>query len=215
MDCENQRDIEKSRKIFRDAKNVKQFLQVWSSFYENVVCIPTYLSTFVSDKEDHDNIHATLKLGEKLKEITMAGIIPFDSQVTIPGEQKGYMLAYVPLNMAEKLTVELNRYSGIVAYYTINSEKLHDAEGLYVTYDGTDKEFKQGAKIGKLLGEPMTNIGKSDFTTLESIREWMSKPVRKIISHKNYAFLCVIAPDFYASSEFIFDCILNVVKKEF
>ena len=213
MDCENKIDIEKSRKLFKKANTVLKFLEVWSSFYENEVCIPTYLSTFISTGEDHDNPQANLKLGEKLKQITLAGIIPFDSQVTISGEQKGYMLAYVPKSIADTLTEELNRYSGIVAYYTTLDTKEGGAQGLFATYDGTKEEGKEGAKLGKLFGNPMTNIGSTDFGTLESIREWMSKPVKKFINSKNYVFLCVIAPDFSRNAEFVFDCVLNVVKE--
>src|SRR5205809_947933 len=83
----------------------------------------------------------TKELGLKLKEIARRGFLGLDSQITIPGYQKGYLVGYVSEKMASLLAEELNRFSGIVAFYSdVKEFKEIFGESLYVTYDATDEE---------------------------------------------------------------------------
>ena len=175
----------------------RQFLHLWELFYSNEICIPGYYGSFVD--EDGDNPEATFELGNKFKEINRHRVICFDSQVGIVGNQKGYVTAYVPKIMAEPLSQELNRYSGIVAFY---SEKQDNDsiinEGLYVTYDNSEEE-----KDRRTLGKPFTQVGRIDFSSMEFIQEWLSKSMRKVISEWNYYQLTIVAPCFDSPSEYI------------
>ena len=104
--------MDRSKRRFLRAQNVVEFMELWSKFYENGICIPTYLSTFLQGSDN--NKLATEELGLKLKEIARRGFLATDSQVTVPGYQKGYITGYVPEKLARILVQELNRYSGIV-----------------------------------------------------------------------------------------------------
>jgi hypothetical protein len=55
---------EQSRKTFLKAKTMVDFMKLWSSFYENKICIPTYFASFVGAE---DNEQATHELGLKFK----------------------------------------------------------------------------------------------------------------------------------------------------
>src|SRR5437868_10410390 len=97
MDCEDTQTRVYFQKQFYACNTIFDFLQLWSDFYENKVCLPTYYGTFVSDKGD--NPHANFALGKKFKAITLMVVIPMDSQVTIPLKQKGYIHALVPTDI--------------------------------------------------------------------------------------------------------------------
>ena len=171
--CDTNEEIALSKKIFKSANTVSEFMDLWSTFYENKICIPTYLSKFVGAD---DNPQATLELGKKLKEIAKRGFLAIDSQVGIPGYQKGYLVGFLPNSMIDIVIPNLNRYSGIIAFSLdiINAA----AEGLFVTYDQDDNEIAESVVTKKMNGDPMTSVGTPD--SLESIREWMSKTVRKL-----------------------------------
>ena len=90
LDCDNQEDRDYSQEYFLQQNTLGEFLKAWASFYDNNICIPTYYDTFY-DNINGDNPQATKLMGEKLKQITLNGIIVTNSQVTIPYNQKGYI----------------------------------------------------------------------------------------------------------------------------
>ena len=168
--CDNDEDMERSRVEFLKAESVVEFMELWSRFYENGICIPTYLSTFLEGSDRNE--FATRELGLKLKDIARRGFLATDSQITIPGEQKGYITGYVPEKMAQILAEELNRYSGIVAFYNdIKEFEESVSAGLYVTYDSTAEQVTEAVKLKKMLGEPFTSVGNTDPDSFEMIRE--------------------------------------------
>ena len=111
--------------------------------------------------------------------------------------------------MADKLAEECNRYSDIVAYY--NYLKEEGGQSLYVTYDVLEPEIKQGAKEGKMLGEPYTQVGLVDGGSLKDIQEWMSEPVKRVINRDNYVYFVIINPSFSSPPEYVFDVLLKVL----
>lgn len=206
--CDTIQEIEISKKIFLSAKTVVEFMDLWSKFYENKICIPTYLSKFIGAG---DNPEASEELGKKFKEISKRGVLAIDSQVGIPGSQKQYITGYMSTNLADVVIPELNRYSGIVAFYGPIVE-MDTTDGLYVTYDVDDEEKEEGAKIKKMLGEPFTSIRGADTYSFADIREWMSRPVKKKTKKDKYSHFVIIDPCFSDPSEYIFDKLLEVLR---
>lgn len=208
MDCSSEKVQEESRKKFLKAQTVKKFMREWADFYKNKICIPTYLDKFVGAR---DNPEATFELGEKLYTIARKGILAVDSQVTIPGFQKGYIVSFVHKDLADRLAEECNRYSDIVAYYNLLEKEEEGGQSLYVTYDALNPEIKQGAKEGKMLGEAYTQVGFIDKDSLEDIREWMSEPVKQVINRDNYVYFVIINPSFSSQPEYVFDVLLKIL----
>jgi hypothetical protein len=211
--CDDMDTREQSRKTFLEAKTMVDFMKLWSSFYENKICIPTYFASFIGGE---DNEQATHELGLKFKEITRRGFLAVDSQLTIPGNQKGYIVGYLPNKMAELVTTELNRYSGIIAFSSdlkdYRKDNIDVAENFYITYDAIDETIVESAKIGKMLGEPFTNVGSVDLYPFELIREWMSKPLQKKFIPNKYKYITIVAPCFDSPAEYIFDKLLEVLR---
>ena len=209
--CDNEADMEKSRREFLKAKTVVEFMELWSRFYENGICIPTYYSTFLEGGDK--NVFATKELGLKLKEIARRGFLAIDSQITIPGEQKGYIIGYVPEKMAILLAEELNRYSGIVAFYNdIKDFSESVSAGLYVTYDREEGEIID-VKSRKMPGNPFTAVGNTDSQSFDMIREWMSKPVKKKMTHSRYKYFILISPCHDSPPHLVFDTLLTVLRE--
>ena len=205
--CDNEKDMENSKRQFLKAESVVEFMELWSRFYENGICIPTYLSTFLEG--DDKNEFATKELGLKLKEIARRGFLAIDSQITIPGEQKGYIIGYVPEKMAILLAEELNRYSGIVAFYNDIKDFSEDVSaGLYVTYDS--EKIAEGRRMS---GNPFTSVGNTDSQSFDMIREWMSKPVKKKMTVTRYKYFVVISPCHDSPSHLVFDTLLAVLRE--
>jgi len=207
--CDTIKELEFSKNIFLNAKTVIEFMNLWSKFYENKICIPTYLSKFVGAS---DNPEATLELGLKLKEITQRGVLSVDSQVGIPGNQKQYIVGFMPTKMADIVITEINRYSGIVAFYGDIEEK-DTTKGLYLTYDALDKRIEESVQVKKMLGEPYTHITGADESAFKSIRKWMSKSVKKKINKERYSHFVIMAPCFTAPPEYIFDKLVEVLRE--
>lgn len=208
--CDNEQDMEKSKRQFLKAESVVKFMELWSRFYENGICIPTYLSTFLDG--DDKNEFATRELGLKLKEIARRGFLAIDSQITIPGEQKGYLIGYVPEKMAILLAEELNRYSGIVAFYNDIKDFSEDVSaGLYVTYDSDERGVV--AEGRRMSGNPFTAVGNTDSQSFDMIREWMSKPVKKKMTSTRYKYFVVISPCHDSPPHLVFDTLLAVLRE--
>jgi hypothetical protein len=202
-------EMKRSKKLLKSATTVVEFMEIWSGFFENKICIPFYGAKFIGAS---DNPEATIELGKKLKEINMRGFLTIDSQVNVPGNQKGYVSGYIPETMAHYVVSELNRYSGIVAFYSDVKEFGRDVMGLYVTYDAFDDEIVKSAELKKMIGNPFTSLFASESDSLEEIREWMSDKVKKKIKAKKYKFLNVISPCFESPPEFVFDKVLEVLR---
>lgn len=207
--CDTEKERHISKKIFQSAKTVVDFMNIWSKFYENKICIPTYLDKFIGSD---DNPEATKELAEKLKEIARRGILAVDSQVGIPGNQKQYIIGFMPTKMADLVVTELNRYSGIVAFYSDIEEK-ETTKGLYVTYDALEEEIQESVKLNKMLGDPYSSIRGADVEAFNDIREWMGKEVKKKINKTRYSHFAIIAPCFTAPPEYIFDKLVEVLRK--
>jgi len=205
--CDTDAEFEISKKIFRSAQTVVDFMDTWSKFYENKICIPTYYSKFI---EAEDNPEATKELGLKFKEIARRGVLAIDSQVGIPGNQKQYIVGFISPRLADIVIPEMNRYSSIVAFYSPIKD-IDTTEGLYVTYDVDETERKKGAENKKMLGDPYTVLRGSDVDSWKSIRDWMSKPVKK--KTKDYVYFTITSPCFGMHSEYIFDKLLEVLRE--
>lgn len=207
--CDTNGEMEISKQIFLKANTVMEFMNVWSKFYENKICIPTYFSKFVGAE---DNPEATAGLGRKLKEIAQRGILAIDSQVGVPGNQKQYITGFLPTKLAEIIIPEINRYSSIVGFYgpIIDTETT---SGLYVTYDALPEDIEKGAAKKKMLGDPFSSIRGADVDSFETIREWMSPSVRAKINKKRYSHFLIMSPCFGADPEYIFDALLEVLRR--
>lgn len=205
--CDTVKEMEESKEIFMKAKTVVEFMEIWSRFYENKICIPTYYSKFIGGP---DNPQANIQLGHKLKEIAIRGFLAIDSQVGIPNEQKGYLIGFLPNTMVEMVVDNLNRYSGIISFYSnIKNFNGEVCENLYVTYDPTEAI---SSDANKMPGTPYTQIGRPDSDSFETIREWMSEKVKRKIKAKKYKYVVILAPCFDSPSEFVFDKLLEVLR---
>lgn len=206
MDCNNPDDIEKSEKLFRAAETYKDFLELWSRFYLNKICIPTYLDNFVGAE---DNPDATLEVGSKFREIVQKGVIPVDYQPGSPEGQKAYVIMFVPSDLARVLSIYINRYPGYVSFnQDFESGSLTD---LYVTYDCSEQEEKNSVKKGVFFGEPHTHLGDPDKDALEFIREWLSHELEFFIDPYNFVSLTVI-DTIPSRKNTILDIILNALR---
>jgi hypothetical protein len=209
--CDNDEDMKKSKLEFGKAETVVEFMELWSRFYENRICIPTYYSTFIDGSDKNE--FATKELGMKLKEIARRGFLAIDSQITIPGEQKGYIVGYVSEKMADLLVKKLNRYSGIVAFYSDIKDFQEDVGvGLYVTYDQDEEEIKEAVIQKRMFGEPFTHVGNPDPDSFQMIREWMSKPVRNKMRADRYKYLIIVSPCHDSPPHLVFDKLLEVLR---
>lgn len=72
MDCTKDKDRNISKDKFNKVKKLNQFIELWSGFYDNKICIPTYMDNFVGAE---DNPDATMEMGRKFQEIVSYGII--------------------------------------------------------------------------------------------------------------------------------------------
>lgn len=203
-------DREESKKAFLKAKTQEDFLNLWSKFYENKIQIPTYFGNFIGD-EDSDNPYADIELGLKFREITLRGVMAIDSQVNVPGYQKGYVIGYMPKKLCDYVIEKLNKYNCIVAFNCPIREGL-GVENLYVTYDQTNEQIEKSAKRGKMYGPGFTNIGRSDESSLDFIREWMSPEVKKKINNERWDYFVITCPCFDASKNYHVDCLLHVLR---
>jgi len=198
MDCDDDETRDYFKQQFYACHTVNDFLQLWSTFYENKVCLPSYYSTFVND--NGDNPQATLELGKKFKAITLMGVIPMDSQVTIPFKQKGYIHALAPTNIVRFIATDLNRYNNIIAFNYNLTESCVGARNLFVTYND---DF--------ITGEPYTHVGTMD-NYVYYINAWINSTLKGKINVNTYQQLVIVNPSFDSSQEYIVDVLLNVLN---
>jgi hypothetical protein len=206
----------KSQYRFQNAKTMEDFRLLYSLFYLNEICAPTTSTAFYPEREgeEHDNPQATHDLGLKFKKLVVDyGLIPFDSQVTIPYHQKGYMNAFVRRDRGMDMADEINRYSDVIAFISPIYNEYSSVDNLIFTYDATNEEKKQGYKAGKSLGDPYTRVAlHRQWDSYELLREWMSDEVLEEFNPDDYAILLVIAPNFKSPETFVIDITLKALR---
>lgn len=213
LDCEDEKTRYYFKQLFYNVNTFKDFLDLYAQFYENKICIPTYFGIFYDNFGD--NPQATKTLGKKFQFITYKGVIVIDSQVTIPFKQKSYIIAYVPNDMAEPITQELNRYNNIVSFYYDFLPRQNGAEGLYVTYDDYDINQPLIHQLHFPTGKAFTQVGRLDSSPSYSFGSWLNSHMKKIINEKNFKQLTIIDADFNSSPERIVDILVDVLDYRF
>lgn len=208
MNCSSQADREKSKDIFSQAKTYSQFLDVWSRFYINEICIPFYFDNFIGGE---DNKYTTMKMGEKFREITKHGLIPVNFQVnSLKDGQKAYIILFATEAVCNIITEYINRYPGFVAFYQ-NSKEGNDINGLFVTYDPNKEQAKKTMKTGVFFGNPFSVVGVSSGQ-LDFIREWLPEPLLNVISNENFREITIIDTIPTEKSDRILNLLLNVLR---
>lgn len=208
MDCSEQANRDRSREIFLQARTYSEFLNLWSKFYSNEICIPAYFANFIGAE---DNKHATRKIGRKFQEITNFGTIPVNFQTnSLKDGQKAYVILLATEQVTEVITEYVNRYPGFIAFYQDTSGESC-VNGLYVTYDPDKEQAKKTLKTGIFFGNPFTHLGTksndSDF-----IREWLNPILSNIIANENFKEITVIDTIPSEKSDRILDLLLNALR---
>lgn len=218
MNCEPQSaDRLKSQYRFLDVKTMEAFRLLYALFYSNEICVPsTVASGFYpnSANEPHDNREATRELGAKFKRLVVGGLLPFDSQVTKPYNQKGYLYAFVPHDLGVTLADEINRYDGIIAFVTPILVEQPTVENLVLTYDATREQEQASVPARRSMGEPYTQLALHTWwESYEFLREWMSDEVKNEFTPENYDVLVVISPSFALPSDYVVDATLRALDQ--
>jgi hypothetical protein len=208
LDCDDEDTRYQSYLEFYNANTLQQFLFLYAKFYSNQICTPFYFGSFVNSEEG-DNPQATFELGQKFKQITYKGVLVVNSQVTMPYQQKAYIISYVPINMAIPLVSELNRYNGIIAFFYNLNEQQRGARGLYVTYDN-DENLNE--MFNFTTGEPYSHVGSVDKTALIYIQKWLNPAMKKIINDKTYYQLTIIDANYNSQETHLVDVLLDVLN---
>ena len=188
MDCTESKSYQISKSLFKNITSYREFLNLWSKFYQNKICIPTYLDNFYG-AEDNPDINS--KIISKFIRITKLGVIPIDYQNGSPESQKAYVALFAPNTIASMISEYINRYPGFVAFVQQIDSNSHPTD-LYVTYDGTKKVLDNSAKKGVFLGDPFTSVGNSLNDMLEFIQEWLSPHMKTIINHNRFKTVTII-----------------------
>lgn len=208
MDCSDQEGHSKSKEIFSRAKTYQEFLNLWSKFYSNEICIPTYFSVFIGAE---DNKHATKKMGQKFQEITEHGVIPTNFQTNnLKDGQKAYVNLLATEEVADAITIYINRYPGFVAFYQDTTGESC-VTGLFITYDPTKEQTKKTMKTGVFFGDPFTHLGiKSD--DINFIQEWLNPSMKNVISNENFKEVTIIDAIPTEKADRILDLLLNALR---
>jgi hypothetical protein len=184
--------VEQINNKFYKANLLDEFLHLYSLFYENRVILPYYFSLFYGQNKT-DNPQNTYELGQKFKQLTLKGVIATSSQVSIPYKQKAYINMFVSETLAEKLTLKLNCYNHIIAFYSqMNNDGV---EGLYVTYKKcqcTGNGFDKGV--------------------YDEIYELLNPTLQDIFDKQNYCDLTIMDADFTHHQDYLIDLLLNVIN---
>jgi len=208
MNCESQEGHTKSKEIFSQAKTYSQFLDLWSKFYINEICIPTYFASFIGD---NDNKYATIEMGKKFQTITKYGLIPVNFQTnSLKSGQKAYVNLYATETVSSIITEYINRYPGFVAFYQdVNGESC--VNGLFVTYDPDKEQRKKTMKTGVFFGDPFSHMG-TKSEDIDTIREWLTLPLLNVITNENFKEVIIIDTIPTEKSDRILDLLLNTLK---
>ena len=209
LDCIDKETRIRHMTLFKSCNTVKEFLILWASFYENQICLPTYFDTFYGNPSG-DNPQASHHLGQKFKAITLHGVIPIDSQVTIPYEQKGYIDVYVHNDDIRRLAAQLNRYNNIVAFHYPLNTKERGARDLWVTYDSYNADKRLNQELGFPTGSPYTQAGIVN-NYMPHISEWLNTQLRKLININTFSQLTIINPSYDSDPEYAVDVLLEVL----
>lgn len=209
LDCDDidGEDVQKSKLLFENATSWEEFLDIWSKFYVNEVCIPTYMSKFIGGP---DNDQADLKTGLLFQKITKNGFLPIESQATIPGSQKEYVEGFVRKYEAPHLVNELNRFENIVAWWN-EIDASSSLQGLCVTYDSSLKPDKN---TKTMIGNPFSFIGRSNaFPVFEDVRSWMYDDLKYQFTIQDFVHVVVINTSFHEKSNYALNCILKAQER--
>lgn len=211
MDCNNPEDYEKSEKIFQKAKTFQEFLKLWQMFYLNRICIPTYVDNFVGAE---DNPQADESMARKFVDIVEYGVVPYDFQInSLADGQKAYVLAYVPKETGWLITSYINRYPGYVAFsQSISNDINSNVENLFATYDPDEDQKDMSQRTGVLFGQPFTQLGLGAKEDMEQIREWLSRPLKKIFNSDYFERIVVLDTNPLEKSDRILNIILNAIQ---
>lgn len=208
MNCQDREYQDKSKELFLRAKTYSDFLKLWSKFYINEICIPTYFSNFIGGE---DNPEASKEIGDKFREIVSYGVIPTDFQTNnIKKCQKGYVVLFATEPVADAITAYINRYPGFVSFYQ-NVEGDNCIENLFVTYDPSKDDIKKTLKTGVFFGDPFTHLGYKP-EDINFIQEWLSEPLKPIISAENFKHVNIIDTLPSEKSDRILTLLLNSLR---
>lgn len=189
MDCKDKKVRKLSKKKFHKAKSLEQFLELWSKFYNNEICIPTYYNTFVGAG---DNPDATFEVGKKFQDIVKHGIIPTNYQPnSLKDLQKGYINMFVPNELVDYLSTYINRYPGYVAFWNDIADDFV-INGLVVTYDPDEKEREVSQKVGVFMGDPFSMMGYAGGDDYDFIEEWINNNVKEDFNKDTYKYFTVV-----------------------
>ncbi len=209
VNCQDDETWSSFKYLFMRCKTVDEFLELWAKFYENQACLPNYFDNFINI--NGCNPQASFSLGQKFKAITLKGVVCFDSQVTIPYQQKGYISAIAPNLVARELSKYLNRYNNIVAFnYDLTKFKVcnEGARDLYVTYDN---EEILNEELHFTTGYPYTQAGLIE-NPIYYIKPWLNHHLRKIINESTYSYMVIINPSYDSDQEYVVDVLLEAVN---
>jgi len=188
----------KSKKRFQELKTTQDFFALWAKFYDNEIYIPIHQAKF-------DNLlynpEANALLSDKLKKLTLNGVIPVDSQVMLPFRKKAYINLYCPKNMIQIYCAELNRFEDIIAFWAENDD-AERLESLYVTYRILSNSEKNE---NKSKGKPYVRLSLTDTFFLNVISSWLSDALKEEINYSTFAYLNIISPSFSTDPLYIFD----------
>lgn len=204
--------IEASRQRFLKVTRVVDFLRLWAAFYRNEIYIPSYSLLFDNEQDTH--AAAETGVGEKFYNITRHRFIANDFQTTEPGRQKGYITGYVPNGVAKLLDDKLNRYSGIVSWYSSIGVN-HDDDfgyGPLVTVDVSDDEAERTQETGEMYGDSFSNCPMMDQGEFEGILEWLNPGMKIMMNPKNYKYVTIIAPDLDGPPYLVVDRLLEALR---
>lgn len=148
QNCRDANERKASKARFAQVKTWQELIQLWVQFYEDKVCLPTYLATWtqrndVGMSKYTQDIEAALSIGQQLAHISLCTRILFnDGQAGTP-QQRAYLCGFTTktnLPMVRALTAFVNRQSGFVMTWWHDSNPKDAPKNrlneLFVTYDG-------------------------------------------------------------------------------
>ncbi len=197
-----------SMSIFKKIKTYDDFKSVWSKYYANEIKLPLYGCNFVNDEDDY-----TFEMGKKCQKIIKSGIIITDFiPNNISKGNRGSFMGFLPNQYAKKLSNNINRHPGYVAFFQ-DIEDKYGVNGLVVSYDPTDEESILSSKTLKHHGDPYGNYGYQGEETLDMIKDWLSENSQDIINKHSFKQLTVIDTIPIGKSDKILDVILLEMLK--
>ena len=206
-------DREQSREAFGKATSWQEFLELWSKFYSNEICIPAYHGNFIDEKGD--NGQANEVLGKIFQDITRNDLICVDSQVSVKGEQKAYCVGYTFHHIAKPLFIELNRYEGISAILLdLNATKSEYSPFFpFVTYSDWNQDRKRHDAGNRMLGNAYTHLGIGFENDTDDITEWLNDDMKETIEQSNMCQLLIWDANTSSAEFHLFEVVRNCLNR--